>query len=75
IGNVPMWRSIHAAARDYKRKFQNGYGAADDTSLDLRKQRLEYRHCQSSSKSSIKRWYEQFKGTGNVQHREGAGRQ
>ncbi|GBN88288.1 hypothetical protein AVEN_247285-1 [Araneus ventricosus] len=33
--------------------------------------RLEYRNCQSPSKNSNKRWYEQFKGTGNV-HRSKA---
>ncbi|GBM95238.1 hypothetical protein AVEN_162464-1 [Araneus ventricosus] len=36
--------------------------------------RLEYRNFQSPRKNSIKRWYEQFKGTGNVHHREGTGR-
>ncbi|GBO29766.1 hypothetical protein AVEN_70022-1 [Araneus ventricosus] len=36
--------------------------------------RLEYRYCQSPSKNYIKRWQEQFKGTGNVHHRKGAGR-
>ncbi|GBM65645.1 hypothetical protein AVEN_217638-1 [Araneus ventricosus] len=35
---------------------------------------LEYRNCQSPSKNSIERWYEQFKGTGNVHHEKGAGR-
>ncbi|GBM27535.1 hypothetical protein AVEN_257849-1 [Araneus ventricosus] len=31
-----------------------------------RRFRFECRNCQSSSKNSIKRWYEQFKGTGKV---------
>ncbi|GBO32927.1 hypothetical protein AVEN_116860-1 [Araneus ventricosus] len=31
---------------------------------------LEYRNCHSTSKNSIKLWYEQFKGTGDVQHRK-----
>ncbi|GBM97733.1 hypothetical protein AVEN_265432-1 [Araneus ventricosus] len=35
---------------------------------------LEYRNCQSPSKNSIKLWYEQIKGTGNVHHRNGAAR-
>ncbi|GBM01164.1 hypothetical protein AVEN_27260-1 [Araneus ventricosus] len=35
---------------------------------------LKYRNCQSPSKNSIKRWYERFKGTGNVHHKKGAGR-
>ncbi|GBM89174.1 hypothetical protein AVEN_261174-1 [Araneus ventricosus] len=39
-----------------------------------RRFRLEYRNCQSPGKNTIKRWYEQFKGTGNVRHRKGAGR-
>ncbi|GBM63774.1 hypothetical protein AVEN_8871-1 [Araneus ventricosus] len=47
-----------------------------------RRFRLEYRNCQSRSKKSINRWtidrnnswYEQFKGIGNVPHRNGAGR-
>ncbi|GBN94625.1 hypothetical protein AVEN_115584-1 [Araneus ventricosus] len=69
-----------------QRKFQNGYRAAEstsDTSLVLRKQincnisksfRQQYRNCHSPSRNSINRWYEQFKGTGNVHHRKGVGR-
>ncbi|GBM56320.1 hypothetical protein AVEN_205273-1 [Araneus ventricosus] len=32
---------------------------------------LEYRNYQSLSKNSIKRWYEQFKGTGQVPYDHG----
>ncbi|GBL87743.1 hypothetical protein AVEN_81352-1 [Araneus ventricosus] len=35
--------------------------------------RAEYRNCQSPLKNSIKCWYEQFKGTGNVCPRKFAG--
>ncbi|GBM22938.1 hypothetical protein AVEN_136358-1 [Araneus ventricosus] len=75
IGNMPLQHSKSAAARDSPRKCQNGYRAAESTSLVLRKQinsnsskrfRLGYRNCQSPSKNSIKRWHEQFKATGKV---------
>ncbi|GBN68578.1 hypothetical protein AVEN_195972-1 [Araneus ventricosus] len=36
--------------------------------------RLQYRNCHSPSQNSINRWYEQFKGTGNVHHRKSVGR-
>ncbi|GBL69239.1 hypothetical protein AVEN_238131-1 [Araneus ventricosus] len=36
--------------------------------------RLQYRNSRSPSKNSINRWYEQFKGTGNVRHRKNVGR-
>ncbi|GBN99907.1 hypothetical protein AVEN_50830-1, partial [Araneus ventricosus] len=36
--------------------------------------RLKYGKYRPPSKTSIKRWYEQFKGTGNVYRRKGAGR-
>ncbi|GBL89535.1 hypothetical protein AVEN_87869-1, partial [Araneus ventricosus] len=36
--------------------------------------RLGYRNCRFPSKNSIKRWCEQFKGTGNMHHRKDAGR-
>ncbi|GBN58135.1 hypothetical protein AVEN_27591-1 [Araneus ventricosus] len=36
--------------------------------------RLHYRNCQSQSKDSIKRRFDQFMGTGDVHHRKGSER-
>ncbi|GBN83577.1 hypothetical protein AVEN_223066-1 [Araneus ventricosus] len=46
----------------------------ESESIATVQRRFRYRNCWSPSKNSIKRWYEQFKGTGNVHHRRGAGR-
>ncbi|GBN57479.1 hypothetical protein AVEN_146861-1 [Araneus ventricosus] len=83
IGNVPLRSSKSAAARDSRRKSQKGYCAAEGTlwlheSKSIvtvrRRFRLEYRNGRSPSKNSNKRRYEQFKRTGNVHERKGAGR-
>ncbi|GBO18747.1 hypothetical protein AVEN_240007-1, partial [Araneus ventricosus] len=81
VGNSPLRHTKSAATGDSQLKCQNGYRAAEGTSLFhgskpiVRVQRrfhLEYRNCQSSSKNSIECWYEQFKG--NVQRKKGVGR-